>query len=172
MKTFFYSIIVVISSFISLNTYSQDIFLGTWEYQEGNEIFRVHLSLNPEDNNHIIGHYEKVQVNNGIETYIYSSNKEEFIGNNKGWLPYVITSRSGDNTKIYGTINDNTVDENLYHQLKAGRWTLEILTNSGGFNPTITAHWKVERKSYQSGLTDNEAPEFSVPTDIVLTKVN
>ena len=78
---------------------------------------------------------------------------------------------TGDNQIIGGVFKDNTVDENLYKQQKIGRLTLEILTNSGGLNPTITAHWKVERKKYQ-GLIINEAPEFSVPTYIVLTKVN
>ncbi len=169
MKTLFYTVITLALSFTTLSANAQSIFLGTWEHQEGNEVFRIILSINTEDTDHIIGHYEKVQVNNGEETYIYSSNKEDYVGNNNGWLPYVVTSKSGDNSKIYGTIYDNTVDENLYQQIKVGRFTFEILTNSGGLNPTITAHWKVERSP---GLILNEAPEFSVPTDIVLTKVS
>ena len=170
MKTYIYIIITLIS-LSTFNTNAQDIFLGTWEHQEGNEIFRITLWQDAEDSTYILGHYEKVQFVNGIETYIYSSDKEVFIGNNDWWLTAAIATKDGNNEKIAGTFTDNTVNGSLYKKHKVGYVEIEILTNSGGLNPTITAHWKVERKSYQ-GLIINEAPEFSVPTDIILTKVN
>ncbi len=168
MKTLFYTIITLALSFTPLSANAQNIFLGTWEHQEGNQVFRVTLW---EDNNNILGHYKMINVENGMETIIYSSNKNEHIGNNEAKLPFVIYG-SANNQLLIALFYDNTVNANQYHFQKKGSLTIEILTNPGGLNPTITAHWKVERKSYQSGLADNEAPEFSVPTDIVLTKVS
>lgn len=170
MKNIKYILILFLSiSYTQIQ--AQDIFIGTWEYQQGNEIFRVFLWENEETdhlgNTSILGHYEKVQlVGNGLEQYIYCSDKDKFVGNNQGLLSSALLI-SGDNQSVGGSFTDNTVDENLYNQLKLGHLTMEIITNSGG---TITASWKVERKSYQ-GVKMNEAPEFSVPTDIILTKV-
>ncbi len=168
MKKLFYTIITLALSFTTLSANAQNIFLGTWEHQEGNEIFRVKLWQDTEDSTYILGHYEKVQINNGEETYVYSSNKEEFIGDNDWWLTAAIVTKDGSNTKIGGSFTDNTITGNIYRKYKSGHLSFEILTNSGGLNPTITAHWKVERSP---GLILNEAPEFSIPTDIVLTKV-
>ncbi|WP_157717128.1 DUF6705 family protein [Formosa sp. Hel1_31_208] len=174
MKKFIYILTITFLSLFSLQIQAQDIFIGTWEHQVGNEIFRVILWENGESdangNIQISGHYEKVQVtSNGLgtlEQYIYCSDKEKFEGNNSGWLPFVIWL-GGDNQSVGGTINDNTVDDSIYYHLKKGALTMEIITNSGG---TVTASWKIERKSYQ-GVKMNEAPEFSVPTDVILTKV-
>ena len=170
MKIIFYSFISTMISLSTLSTNAQNIFLGTWEHQNGNEVFRIVLWEDPLDNNSIKGHYKMVQIENGLETIIYSSNKNEHIGINEAKLPFVIYG-SANNQTLIGLFYDNTIDSNQYHFLKKGSLHLEILTNSGGLNPTITAHWKVERKSYQ-GLIINEAPEFSVPTDIILTKIN
>jgi hypothetical protein len=141
-------------------------FLGTWEHQDGNEIFRVFLWMD-DNSGDIRGHYEKVINNNGIESYVYCSDKEKFQGNNKGWTPYVINT-NGDNNVIGGTFIDNTVNANLYHPLKLGSVRIELLSNT---NSLVTAQWTVERKKYQGVISSDEAPEFSVPTNIVLTKV-
>jgi len=166
---------IIFLTLFSLQIKAQEIFIGTWEHQVGNEIFRVTLWENdepvPNGTMEIMGHYEKVQVTSSglgtLEQYIYCSDKEKFEGNNSSWLPFVIWL-GGDNQSVGGTINDNTVEDTTYYHLKKGVLTMEILTNSGG---TVTASWKVERKKYQ-GVKNNEAPEFSVPTDIVLTKVD
>ncbi len=155
--------IIIVTNSINLNAqakYPLSTYTGVWEWQNGNEIFRVRLRADLEDNTRFIGHYEKVSVDaNGNETFIYNSNKEVFTGNNKGWLPYVITG---------GGIIDNTVDQSKYHPLKHGSLKFEILTATPG---NITARWHVFRKT--GGIIgDDEAPEFSVPTDVILTKVN
>ena len=170
MKTYIYLILVLTLSLSTTQSKAQEIFLGTWEHRSGNEIFRVFLFENLTYENEIHGHYEKVQINNGTETYIYSSDKNKFVGNNQ--RPSLTTiMASGNNESISGLFEDNTVDENLYSQLKSGHIDIIIISNSGGRNPVITAKWKVERPSYQ-GVTVNEAPGFSVPVDIILTKVN
>ncbi len=134
-------------------------YLGVWEWQNGNEVFRVRLRVDPKNNMNFVGHYEKVSVDaNGNETFIYNSNKEVFAGNNKAWAPFVIFG---------GGFIDNTVDQSKYHPLKNGSLKFEILTATPG---NITARWHVFRRD--GGETDDDAPEFSVPTDVILTKVN
>jgi hypothetical protein len=172
MKTFIYTILTLtLFLFNPTNVLAQDEdytpFIGTWEWQNGNEVFRVNLF--EETDLGLVGHYEMVQQNNGFETVVFTSKR--FVDGNEVWPPYVISGRTGISA-FAGTIRDNTVNAQLYDSEKRGKLVIVILTDSGGLNPTITASWKVERKSYQSGLTDDEAPDFSVPTDIILTKVN
>lgn len=167
MKTYIYTFFaLIVFNLITVQVNAQDIFTGTWEHQNGNEIFRVILQYDSEYGNEIYGHYEKVEVNNGIETYIYCSDKEKFQDQNKGWLPYVITA-IGNNITIGGSFTDNTVDSTLYNQQKLGHLTLEIISNSGGLNPTITMRWRITK---YKDISINESPNFSVPTDIILTK--
>src|SRR5690606_36065932 len=111
------------------------------------------------------GHYEKVINYNGIEVFVYCSDKEKFIGNNSGWLPSVLTA-TADTDSLVGPFIDNTVNQNLYDQQKLGSVKIELISNNG--SSPITAQWTVRRGQ---GPYIYEAPEFSVPTDIVLTKV-
>ena len=171
MKTYIHTILILtLLIFNSQHVLAQEEnytpFIGTWEWQNGNEVFRVTLFENSYLG--LVGHYEMVQQNNGLETIVFTSKK--VVSSNEVWPPFVISGRVGINA-FAGTIRDNTVDASLYNSEKIGQVVIEILNNSGGLNPTITARWKVERKKYQ-GLIINEAPEFSVPTDIILTKVN
>ena len=170
MKTYIYAILTLTllifnSQIVLAQEEDYTPFIGTWEWQNGNEVFRVNLFENADLG--LVGHYEMVQQNNGIETVLYTSKK--FDDGNEVWPPYVISGRTGVNV-FAGTIRDNTVNSQLYDSEKRGSITI-VIQNVTGIG-SITATWKVERKSYQSGLTDDESPEFSVPTDIVLTKVN
>lgn len=149
---------ICLNAQISNNT--ENPYVGTWEYQDGNEIFRVFLWM-AEDNQHILGHYEKVISNNGIETFVFCSDKEKYEGLNQAWLPYSIYCTI-DNQVLGGIIVDNTVNSSMYHFRKNGK--IRITLNSDFTN----AVWIVQE---QNGTKINEAPEFSVPTDIVLTKV-
>lgn len=137
-------------------------FMGTWEYQTGNEIFRVILWLD-NDGQNMRGHYEKVSVLNGVETFIYCSDKEKYQGINTAWLNQVIYMSYDNDLLIGGSFDDNTVNSNLYAPIKTGRITVELLTE----NPA-TLRWIVKRGQ---GMSVNEAPDYSVPTDVILTKV-
>lgn len=162
MKNLFFKLTIILLGISNIE--AQNNFIGTWENQVGNEIFRVSIWLS-QDGNYLNGHYEKVINNNDIETYIYCSDKEKFIGNNSGWLPTVFWLQ-GDNQLIGGAFIDNTVNSNLYDQQKLGSVKIEIISsNTLG---SITAQWTVIRGQ---GPYINEAPEFSVPTNIVMTKV-
>jgi hypothetical protein len=164
MKNIYYIILATFLLTSTLNAQTpnnnSNPFVGTWEYQDGNEIFRVILWTD-NDNEHIKGHYEKVINNNGIESYVLSSDKEKHEGQNQSWIPYSIFCVI-DNQVMGGIIIDNTVNSNLYHFRKNGK--LKFILN----NNLTTANWRIESSQ---GPKINEAPEFSVPTDIILTKV-
>lgn len=159
--------VFLLTSFISHA--QRSTFTGTWEYRSGNEIFRIVLWEDTNELDLLKGHYEKVVINSsGDETFIYCSDKEKFQDHNTGWIPFAISLKEIQ-SKLSGSITDNTVDQSQYDPLKSGQLRMEILSNTGGSNPTITASCKINR---DEGIAIKESPNYSVPTDIILTKVN
>jgi hypothetical protein len=135
-------------------------FVGIWEYQDGNEIFRVELYLNNEGR--VRGHYEMLTQNpDGTDTLEFKSNKDVGHGLKLGPVIY-----GGNNsTTLSAGIDDHSVaiqfDElgSLHGSLK-----MEIISS----NPT-KATWKV---SGPNGLRLHfDERVFSIPTDVVMTKV-
>ena len=151
-------------------------FLGTWEWQNGNQTFRVRLwkeEMVEQENGSrpsfwkdtIKGHYEMVmqgQVGQQVEITIYTSQKK--IGNTTtDWFP-VITGTAYDNT-FSGSIHDNTLPLNNDYPLGVrGHLSLKIIQGS---NP-LKMEWKIK---LPEGIYGNDQPtEFNIPTDIILTK--
>ena len=165
-NTNFNKILPLLMFFISVASFSQtQVFLGTWEHQTGNSIFRVIITSNTfgdETISPLMGRYLKVSVNNGVETLIYSSDRAP-IGNFM-WEPGFYGSLYGNNL-LGGTLTDNTYQDSSKH--KWGDISMTINTTSCSACP-LTANWKVTRPS---GLRlDNEPLEYNIPTNIVLTK--
>lgn len=137
-------------------------FEGTWEASfDQNKVFRLILWG---EGNAIKGNYEiDVLNNNGnvIESY-----ESTFSFSDGSTVPPMIYGGANDNTNAYGSITDTTIDaqqgENE-RKIKRGNFSLIIQ----GFNPT-TAEWELERPS--GLILDSEPPNYSIPTDIVLTK--
>ncbi|WP_147298378.1 MULTISPECIES: DUF6705 family protein [Winogradskyella] len=141
-------------------------FIGTWEYQNGNEIFRVSIY---EDNLYLKGDYWFIEVNNGVETIICESNYN--IPNTNIYNGYVIFGGSLDGIKMGAQIDDNTIDcENGLDARKGVDGTFGLTIQSGCLGCPITAEWKV---SIIRGMrTVGEPREFSIPTDVIMTKMN
>ncbi|TYB69017.1 hypothetical protein ES677_14485 [Bizionia gelidisalsuginis] len=152
-------------------------FLGTWEWQNGNQIFRVTLwkeeQVENENGNRpsfywdqIKGHYEMVQLGQSgqqLETVIYTSQKK--IGQSTSdWFP-VISGRGVDGMNFDGTVYDNSVVYNpKYITGVRGILKLDIIPS------TIPSQmeWKV---TLPQGMYGTDQPtEFNIPTDIILTK--
>ncbi len=149
-----------------------DLFTGTWEYQENNEVFRVILWEYNEAPNVIAGHFEKFVVDdNGIiQNYIYASEKGKIQGDNKGWVPSAINVDVTSNY-LFGPFVDNTINPNLYDRIKRGQVKIEIISNNQLTN-TVTARWTVQESEGQHLTFSSVSPDFNVPTDIILTKVS
>lgn len=165
MKTILYTILTL---FISLNSFSQNSnltpFVGNWEWQNGNETFKVQIFI---DGDNLKGHYELVETNNGITTTIYKSNK--LINPNIDfYYPYAIFGGSSDGILFGANIEDNVLYGDGIHSTKSGSLAFTIQNPSCNGCP-ITATWKV---SILQGLKSSSTPEnFTIPTDIILTKV-
>jgi hypothetical protein len=141
-------------------------FIGTWEYQEGNQIFRVIIY---EDDLYLKGDYSFVEVNNGVETIICESNYYiPEINRNSG---HTIFGGSNDGIIMGASIDDNTIN------CESGITERKRLKGNLGFTiqqqncPTcpITAEWKVER--WQGLRSDTEPNNYSIPTNVIMTKV-
>jgi hypothetical protein len=139
---------------------AQSPFTGTWEHQDGNEVFIVELYLN--DDNGIRGHYSKVQRTNNFEVLVYESNFD--VGHGLTYGPVINSGPATGNSftaTIYDVTNPNDGD-NLGWLI--GTLRMEIISS----NPT-QANWNVKVINDLRVSTDDRV--FSFPTDLILTKV-
>lgn len=150
-------------------------FLGTWEWQNNNQIFRVTLwkeeQVEYENGNRpsfywdrIKGHFEMVEIGSlGEETIIYTSQKK--IGQSTSdWFP-VINGGSNDGNTFEGFIYDNSVPFNPNY-ITGVRGNLDINIVPSAVPSQM--EWKV---TLPQGMYGTDQPtEFNIPTDIILTK--
>ena len=152
-------------------------FLGTWEHQSGNQIFRITLwkeEYNENENGNrpsffwdeIKGHFEMVEIGQSgeqLETTIYTSQRK--IGqSNTDWFP-VIDGASNNGINFEGLIYDNSVPyDPSYITGVRGNLILIIIPNS----QPQQMDWKVTLPQGMYGI--DQSTEFNIPTDIVLTK--
>ncbi|PTX58557.1 hypothetical protein C8N46_11348 [Kordia periserrulae] len=148
-------------------TVSQNIntpFVGTWEWENGNQIFRIQLFL--DEDGDIGGHYSLLQTNsNGIPTVIYKSNKD--IGHGLTYGSVIYGSSNG--TLLKAGIDDNTINNPNYTHI-SGSLTMEIINTGNCIGCSPTATWKIKEKKDLRLETDDRT--FNIPTDIILTKVH
>ena len=196
MKNKLYILLFLISVFsckaqeiVNINTFNQgnnegkyfnDInnvfanFLGTWEYQTGNTIFRITLTkITKEEHKNgnrpsfymdaIEGHYKKVEVdNNGNETTIYTSQKK--MGTSNTDWPHSIYGDTNNGVKLNALIYDNSITPSNGFVAIRGKLKCEIIPNT---NPKQMT-WKVTLPQGMYG--SNQPTTFNIPTDIILTK--
>lgn len=139
------------------NLEAQNPFIGTWEHQENNIIFRVQLYMTDDG---LRGNYEKVSVSNGLEIIIFKSNKD--IGHGLTYGPVIFCY--SNNYELKGWLIDNTISTQTDLPIFTGNLKMDIISS----NPT-TATWKITGNNESRLDIDNR--EFSIPTDVVMTKV-
>lgn len=158
------NILTILGLMFTMFSYSQNPFHGTWEYQNGNQIFRVHLF---EQNSTTKGHFEMVVNNNGIETVIYTSDKPYNSVTSQHWHPVINVGLNNDGISLDGRVLDNSYDYESSsfnnYQLCESWLSMKIIST----NPTA-ATWKV---NYYD-IVPNNVPPINIPTNIILTKVN
>lgn len=145
---------------------SVDILKGTWEYKNGNEIFRIVLYENNELNE-LDGDYYLYEVDsNNNETLIHNSNR--LLGSTGLNYPSLITLYGVQNNRASGMFYDNVLHGNGQEFMKSGWCSVEIMDNpcNGCVNQT-TLNWKVFDRI---GLKYKDYP-FNVPDDIIMTKI-
>ena len=178
---------------VNMNTYNQgnnagkyfkdldhhlDPFIGTWEYQDGNQIFRVTLfkveKIEYENGNYnpsyymdeIQGHFSMIEIGSSgqpIETTIYTSQRK-MGASNTDWFPVITIGSTRDGINLNAMIYDNSIPYNINYPFVRGNLSLEIIS---GTNP-IQMQWKV---TLPQGMYGTDQPtNFNVPTDIILIK--
>lgn len=164
-NTNFKNTLTILMLFISVASFSQtQAFIGTWENHTGNSIFRVIITQNTSghvESAPLMGRYFMVNVNNGVETLVYSSDLAP-IGSflwEPGFYGFLHTN----------LITDSIIDHTYNDPSKSKGGDLSIKINEATCSTCpLTANWKVTRPS---GLRfDNEPLEYNIPTNIVLTK--
>ena len=158
-------LVMTVTALISCNsarhtvTGQNDVYKGTWQHQNGNRLFIVSLWS---DGEYTKGHYKMVETNNGVPgDLIFTSRK--YYGNGF-YFPPVITGLYDSQYGLSGSFSDNTIS-GYTKDFKSGVFVMKIIPQS---NPA-TATWKVEEAK---GLKTGVQPSFSIPTDIILTKVS
>lgn len=149
-------------------------FLGTWEHQNGNIIFRVTLTKITKEEykngnrpsfywDKIKGHFEKVEIDaNGRETIIYTSQKK--MGQTVTDWPHSIYGGTSDGVGLSAQIYDNSINPVGDYFHITGKLKCEIIPN---INPKQMT-WKV---TLPQGMYGTDQPTtFNIPTDITLTK--
>ena len=139
-------------------------FVGNWEWVNGNQTFKVEIFI---EDNYLKGHYKLVETNNGVENEIYKSNIP--MGGDQGWLfGPVIFGGSYDGILFGANIKDNVLYAEGTHNTKDG--DLEFIIQDSCATCPITATWKISKTL---GMRSTKTPEnFTIPIDIILTKVN
>lgn len=144
-------------------------FIGTWKNVTGNKTFKVIL-FKKEDVDYlegyflddIQGHYEMIE-NEGQpnETVLYKSNR--IVGTSGIAYPALIQGGSCSGIGFGGWITDNARADS---KTKSGR--LQITINNSTNPPT--AQWKVSKVGKGMTITGVTVTDFTIPTDIILTK--
>ena len=159
---------VLLLLFVSSSTIiaQTDAYTGTWEYQNGNQKFIVSLW---EENDAVLGYYKKITVDNsGIQTSLIFTSRTD-LGDGTYFFPYSIYGHVGQ-SGLTAIFNDNTMT-NIDEDYKKGYLNMKIIEQGlPGCNTCITkASWKI---TDTGGMYINFVEGFSVPTNIILTKVS
>lgn len=169
------TLILIITILFSTNGFSQtlsinpttDDFLGTWEWQNSNQVFRVEIFEAPSYNGTTLkGHYKMVEVDNsGNETEIYNSNRPIYPGSTT-MFPAAITGGQHldwlENT--YGFFFQDSTVEVGNPPPPLGDLKLKFLPTQQG--EPLRVSWTLIVEGIAS-----EGQAFSVPTNMILTKV-
>ena len=151
-------------------------FIGTWTYIDGDKTFVVkllketkvpYLSKKPKMyRDEINGHYKMIQnYGQPNETVLYTSQIN--IGTSITPWQTVILASAINNNIMSGVIFD--IAGVLNTSYPTGVRGQLVMTINDFTNP-LTAHWKV---TLPMGMRGTDEPStFTIPTDIILTKVN
>lgn len=144
-------------------------FIGTWKNVTGNKTFKVTL-FNIENVDYgegyfldeIQGHFEMIE-NEGQPNEIVLYKSHRIVGTSGVYFPPIIQGASCGGIGFGGWITDNARAD---YKMISGRLQITI---SNTTNPP-TAHWQVIHAGERVKITGITVNEFTIPTDIILTK--
>jgi hypothetical protein len=164
-------LLVLMSSsiFAQIRDHKNIPFVGIWEYQKEDKIFRLIIWENPIPNEqdkryYLDGHYEMVQINGIIETILYASNPD-YIMNKKMPVAFRGTVDKG----IY-----NGIFEEIYVNATSllGKFKITLVpTCPTDCQPEIK--WEMTQLYRIDPVTNQPTSSvpFIVPNGIILVKI-
>lgn len=161
-------ILLLLQSVLVCAQNKANVFTGTWQYQNGTEVFIVKIW---EENNRMYGYYKKITVDtNGNQTSVVYTSRTDY-GNGDYLFPYVIYGEIGPNG-FEALFKDNTMT-NINENYKRGKLHMEITqfgaTGPPGCSECMKALWQV---TDTGGMYVNFVEGFSVPVNVIMTKVS
>jgi hypothetical protein len=168
------SIIKIIVLLFFISNYAQQStdsnltpFVGNWEWQNGNQTFKVQFTKGVDELvGYLEGDFELIEITgtglNVTTTIIYKSHRLLNESINLYYVP-AISGGSEDGILFTGSIEDNVEASDGIHSTKGGYLSFTIQTDT-------TATWIVE--SREGLYLDTTPQDFSIPTNITLTKVD
>ena len=152
-------IMFILFSFSQTNNKHKS-FIGHWIWKDQNKTFKVHIYSKY---NMLKGDYWLTETINGKEVTIYKSDKvvDSFFDINFG---NAIAGNSQDGKTFSGIIKDNVLLGDGIHSIKEGELNFVLLSSK-------TAKWKINHLIIYGKKRKKEPENFSIPTNIVLTKV-
>ena len=164
MKTILTSLLLL----VTINIFAQDPnlipFEGVWTWQDGNKTFTLEVVQKFIDGEYEAeGNYKMEETINGETKLKYKSNR--LIGDFNGTQFYdrAFQGSSYDGFLLFALIRDNVLLQEGTHSVKSGRLTMTTLNTT-----PQTVQWKV--KAIYGTKTSDVPNNFSIPTDIILTK--
>ena len=149
-------------------------YIGTWEYQKGNQIFRLtiwqdHIA-NPYDGvKYLNGHYEMIDISTGSPQTMYTSNPPELSTQNK--VLHAFNGTIHQQTDLSMTFGGTFRQIHTGGAGIRGDFTIRLLSTCPTCPKKI--HWKVTKKIETRVVSEGQSltTDIVVPTDIELTKV-
>ncbi|MDT0295008.1 DUF6705 family protein [Mesonia ostreae] len=154
-----------------------DDFVGTWQWQNGSQTFKVTLWKETMDEqlngnepsfymDEIRGHFQLLEMQNQngalVEVELYNSHKK--IGNTNKWWQHVISGDTHDGIEFSGLIRDVSIDYPNWQAGVGGHLKLTIIPNT-----PLQMQWEVSLPEGMYGI--GQPTTFNIPTDITLTKL-
>ena len=168
IKSIFFVIMLLSSSvFGQIHDRRNAPYVGVWEYQKDDRIFRLIIWENPiadsQDKRYYLnGDYEMVEVNGIIETIMHASNPENIV--NK-MMPVVFKGTVDDGV-YHGTFEENYVNASSL----LGKFNIKMVPYCSDCQPRIS--WEMTQLYRIDPITGKpiSSVPFIVPNGVVLTK--
>ena len=155
--------VLVIMAFVAYG-YGQksNPFTGTWQYQNGNQVFMVKFWV---EGNDILGRYKMITVDaNGNQTSVIYKSTDKWGNSPHAPKREIYCQPGSESGTLAGLISDTTVND-PYSDFITGYISIKLLSGSS----PMTASWVVTRGQ---GIKIEGEPDFNIHTNITLTKVS
>jgi hypothetical protein len=166
------SLLIIIITILGLSSGSSDLYsqqvsptyTGTWHYDNGNQRFIVKIWQENED---FLGHYKIIGLNNGVPGNTILDSRQLYPHGQR--FDHVVYAGFSEEFGLSGFIYDNTIIGNDSTFKRGDLHMKMIMVPQNCQGCVVTAAWKITKPH---GMIIGINHDFSIPTDVILTKVS